>query len=407
MATKSLDLLQKEQAEAQQALLNVMQSEQADEEAIAKAFAAYSNCVQQAIIEEARMSLEQTNTDKNVLASRGVRQLTSTEEKYYNKLIEAGKSADFKQALSNIEVAIPETVIDNVFEDLEQEHPLLAAIDFQNAGLAIKFIVNKTGVQLAAWGKISSGIKQELEGSIDDVEATQYKLTAWLPVAKDMLDLGPTWIDKYVRTILSEACLTAIEDAIVAGTGKDMPVGMTKIVGDDAVVSGGEYKEKTAIKVTNFKPATFGNLVSKLAVNPLNNNTREVKGLILVVNPVDYYNLIMPATTAYTPLGSYVHDILPVPCKIIQSSRVPSGKAILGIGKRYFMCIGTGNKGKIFYDDSIKFFEDQRVYAVKFHGNGFAKDNNAFILLDISKLEPLAYSVETLGEPTTTATTTG
>ena len=399
MGTMSLDLLKEQQKEKQTELLQVLQSEEAGEEAIAQAFADYANSLQQALIEEARQSLSETSADKAVLTARGVRQLTSAEEKYYNAVIEAGRSSDFRQALSNIEIDMPETTIDSVFEDLEQEHPLLAAIDFQNTSASIKFIVNKTGVQLAVWGKLNSGIQKELEGSIDEIDAAMYKLTAWLPVAKDMLDLGPAWLDRYVRTIISEACLTAIEDAIVCGTGKDMPVGMNRVVGEGAVVSGGEYTEKTPIKVTNFKPKTFGNLISRMAVNPESGKNRTVSGLIMVVNPVDYFNLIMPATTAYTPAGAYVSDVLPYPCKIIQSARVPSGRAILGMGKKYFMCIGTSRRGRLVYDDSVKFFDDQRVYAIKFHGNGFPKDNNAFLYLDISKLEPLAYSVETLGEP--------
>lgn len=399
MPTLSLDLLKQHQKEKQTELLQTLQNEEASEEAIAQAFADYANSLQQALIEEARQSLLQTNADKTILAARGIRQLTSTEEKVYNAVIEASKSTDFRQALSNIEVDIPETTIDSVFEDLEQEHPLLAAIDFQNTSASIKFIVNKTGVKLAVWGKLNSGIQQELEGAIDEIDAAMYKLTAWMPVAKDMLELGPAWLDRYVRTIISEACLTAIEDAIVCGTGKDMPIGMNRIVGDDAVVSGGEYTEKTPIKVTNFKPKTFGSLISRMAKNPDSGKSRCVNGLIMVVNPVDYFNLIMPATTAYTPAGAYVHDVLPYPCKIIQSERVPENKAIFGMGKKYFMAIGTTKKGKLVYDDSVKFFDDQRVYAIKFHGNGFPKDNNAFLYLDISKLEPLAYSVETLGEP--------
>ena len=143
MGTMSLDLLKEQQKEKQTELLQTLQSEDAGEEAIAQAFADYANSLQQALIEEARQSLSETSADKAVLTARGVRQLTSAEEKYYNAVIEAGKSSDFRQALSNIEIDMPETTIDSVFEDLEQEHPLLAAIDFQNTSASIKFIVNR------------------------------------------------------------------------------------------------------------------------------------------------------------------------------------------------------------------------------------------------------------------------
>ncbi len=47
------------------------------------------------------------------------------------------------------------------------------------------------------------------------------------------------------------------------------------------------------------------------------------------------------------------------------------------------------------YDDSYKFLQRERVYAGHLYGNGKPKDNNSFLVLDISELQPAAYLVYT------------
>jgi hypothetical protein len=113
---------------------------------------------------------------------------------------------------------------------------------------------------------------------------------------------------------------------------------------------------------------------------------RTVSRVILVVNPADYFTKIMPATTLLTPNGQYVSGVLPFPTDIIQSVGVPSGKAVLGIAKKYFMGVGTGRGGKLEYSDEYKFLEDLRTYKIKFYGTGRPYDINAFAYLDISNL---------------------
>jgi len=65
--------------------------------------------------------------DNQILTGRGVRALTSEENKYYQGLINALKSGNPKQALTDFNVILPVTVIDAIFEDLTEEHPLLEA----------------------------------------------------------------------------------------------------------------------------------------------------------------------------------------------------------------------------------------------------------------------------------------
>lgn len=337
--------------------------------------------------------------DVAVMAQRGIRQLTTEETQFYNALSDAikaqsnGTSATL--ALTNVEKTFPITIIDAIMEDMKQNHPLLDEVDIANVTGLTKYTTNADEGGSAKWGAITAAITEEISSAFKEIDLDQNKLSAFMPISNAMLDLGPVWLDKYIRTCLSEALALGYENAIVDGTGKEMPIGMTRSVADDVMVSAGVYPKKDAIAVTDFGRATYGNLVSKLAVTQYG-KPRVVRGLILVVNPADYFKTVMPATTMLTPEGHYVNDVLPVPTKIIQSVAVTAGEAVLGMGKKYFLGVG-GSKG-IQFSDEYKFLEDQRMYKIVAYGNGRPKDNTSFLRLDIKNLEPTYLEVKQVVE---------
>jgi HK97 family phage major capsid protein len=387
MTMKSKDLIQQE---LKQNLVAAFKSE--DPDAITQAFTDFAESVQQNVLEEHNMY--QRTQDNSILAKRGMHQLTSQEEQYYQKLIQALKSPNPMQAVTDIDIAFPETIIDNVLADIATAHPLLDAITFTNTTILTKMIVNKQGSQLAAWGDLNDAITKELQGAIGKIDLTICKLTAYMPISKDMLNVGPTWVDAYVRGTLSEALALALETAIVNGTGNKEPIGMNKSVADDVTVTGGVYPKKTAMAITAFDPISYGTILDKLSQAP-NGKRRPVQNVLLVVNPSDYFTKIFPATTLRTTNGTYATDIFPFPTTVIQSPAVDIGEAVIGIANRYFMGIGAGDRGgKIEYSDEFKFLDDERVYTVRMYGNGRALDDNAFILLDISGVIPADFEVQ-------------
>lgn len=213
-----------------------------------------------------------------------------------------------------------------------------------------------------------------------------------------MIDLGPTWLDRYVRTLLAESTALGMENGYINGDGDGQPIGMTRTVGKNAQVVGNKYSEKTAIEVTDFSPDTYGTLLGKLATNSETEQTRDIDKVILVCNPVDYFTKVMRATSMLTSSGTYLRDLFPFPTEVIRCSAVPEGKAVFGIPDRYFAAFGINKNGKIDYDDSCQFLDDNRVYMMKFYGNAFPLDNNAFLLLDISKLKEMRFPVTTWTE---------
>lgn len=389
MKSKDIEMLTRE--ELAQKFSDALKAE--DPEQVAQAMADMAEGIQNEVLEKANGMAAVEQLDAQALAARGLRQLTSDEKKYYEKVIAAMRTDTPKQALANIDITMPKTIIESVFEDLQREHPLLAAINFTNTTYMTEFILNKNGKQKAIWGAITAEITKELEGDFEKFDVILNSLTAFLPVAKSMLDLGATWLDSYVREVLKEAMYAGLEEGIVCGTGVNMPIGMMKDL-DAPHVDGQPYADKEAIEVTSFSADVYGAILAKLAKSR-NGRPRAVTGVIMVVNPVDYFNKVMPATTIQRPDGTYANNVLPYPTTVIQCEEVPEGKAIVGIATKYFMGLGTSKDGVIEYDDSYKFLQRERIYAAFLYGNGKPLDNNAFEVLDISKVQPMAYLVRT------------
>ena len=376
-----------------------------DADGISKALDEWAEYTAEIVTLEAKGII--SSNDSSILAARGKRPLTSAENEYYTKVIAAMRSGNPKNEIAKIEEAFPETIIDTVLDDIEQAHPLLGAIDIINTTALTKWIINTKGVQTAVWGKIGSAITEELEGSIDVVNLGMNKLSAFFYVEQDMLDLGPVWVDRYIRAILTDALAVGLEAGFVSGTGKDMPVGMDRDI-NGGTDGEGKYGRKDAITVTEFSPKSYGDLIARMSLIEYGEGEvpryRKIEGLILIVNPLDYFRLVLPATTIQTPDGRYVNDVLPYPTKIIQSAAMDQGLAILGMGKQYFAGVGTGKNGKLEYSDEFKFLDDMRTYKIKMHATAKPKDNNSFLLLDISGLMEGYYTINTTGDPLTNVT---
>ncbi|OJD64440.1 phage major capsid protein [Bacillus sp. NH11B] len=371
MTIKNLDREAQKQIEMQEKLLKAMNS--GDEEQTAAAMVEFANSIQQNIINEARQAVNEDLSDQQVMTSRGLQVLTKEEQSYYNEVIA-------NKGFAGTETLVPATVFERVFEYLRVNHALLNHIQFVNTTGVTQWVVKKGYVQSAWWGKLCEEIKELLDDGFEVITTNLYKLSAYVPICNAMLDLGPIWLDRYVREILAESMAIALEEAIVKGTGKDQPIGIMKDL--KAAVTAGVYSDKTAIPLTDLTPTSLG----KEVMSPLTNGGRRaVSNALMIVNPLDYWEKIFPATTFLTQNGAYVSGVLPIPATVVQSLAVPKGKMVAGIASDYFM--GVGSTQKMESSKEYRFLEDETVYLSKQYANGRPKDNDSFLVFDISALK--------------------
>ena len=342
-----------------------------------------------AIVAEIKNDYMESVNDKNVLAQRGYRQLTQAENKFYDMFVQAAKAKNPQQAFieltANEEALMPETILEDVFKGLVEEHPLLNKINMVSATYMTKWVLNDANKQTSAWGQVTSAIAQEIMGAFKVVNVQQNKLSAYAQIPLDILNLGKSFIDAYVRRILAESIAVALEQAVINGTGKDMPIGLMKDCGEEAAVVGGVYPDKTAKAITALDPAIYGEILAEMAVTE-NGHNRKINSVALIVNNVDYFTKVMPAITKVNANGQYV-EALPFPTDIIISNEVPSGKAVVALLDEYFMGISGSKEGTIEFSDDYKFLEDLRTFKVKLYATGRPMDNKCAMVLDIANLK--------------------
>ena len=368
-----------------------------DPKQMESAWDAFGNEIAESI--RADFELYSQSKDDQVLANRGYRTLTAKESAWYTGVAQALKGAESKQAFidilgdQNVDDLMPETVIEDVLRYLIETRPLLSKIHFANAGYSTKWIINDSTVQKGTWGEIDEKITKEIKGALKVLDITQAKYTAFCIIPLDLLDMGPVFLDAFIRAVMAEALGYGLEDAIVNGTGVNMPVGVPKNPNGDFNQSTG-YPDKEKGAVTSFAPVDYGKLVAKVALTE-KGKMRDINSVVLLVNTVDYLTKVMPATTVLAPeAGGYVRDLFPFPTEVIKSNLVEPGTAVLGVIEDYTLAVGGTRNGAIIFDDSTNFLDDARTFKLIQHAAGRAYDNTSFAVLDISNLDPAYVTVK-------------
>ncbi|HDI3539836.1 TPA: phage major capsid protein [Listeria monocytogenes] len=353
--------------EKRTAFVNTVKNEET-QEIQNKAYVEMVDAMAADIMDQAKKEARQ-EADQYISASRTDKNITNEEIKFFNDI---NKEVGYKE-----ETLLPQTVVDEIFEDLTTEHPFLASIGMRTTGLRTKFLKSETS-GLAVWGKIFGEIKGQLDATFSEEESIQNKLTAFVVVPKDLENFGPVWVKRFVVTQIEEAFAVALESAFIIGDGKDKPVGLTRKVGKGTNVVDGVYPEKVASGTLTFAS-------SKVTVNELtdvykyhsvkeNGKPLNVAGEVtLLVNPTDAWD-VKKQYTSLNANGVYV-TALPYNLNIIESLFVPEKKAISYVAKRYDALVGGALNISTF--DQTLAFEDLNLYAAKQFAYGKAKDEKA------------------------------
>lgn len=365
----------------------------ADEKEQAKAYNTMMDVLGTEMMENvSAASAEKIN---ELMASRSTNGLSENETKFFNEI---------STGLNNPDVTLPLEIMNQVFVELEQAHPLLNTIKFQSAGLKMKAIVADSLASggVAKWGEIFGDIKGQLTQTFREVDFSQSKLTTFIAIPKDALENGYEWLKSFIVIQMSEAMALALETALVVGDGDNKPIGLMKDL-EKGTVSNGKttYPDKDVEgDLTDLTPDTAASkiapLMQKLAKNSKGVSVNISGQVKLLVNPDDYYGTL--AKFMYlTQNGQWV-AVLPFGVEIVQSVAVPAGKAVIFAANRYWAYMGGTKMGE--YDQTLA-IQDLQLYTIKSFYYGKAYDNNTAKVVTIS-----TDTTTTSTQPTTTTTTT-
>ncbi|MED2792110.1 MULTISPECIES: phage major capsid protein [Bacillus cereus group] len=347
----------------------------ATQEGTAEEQSAALNSMIEALATDVRSDiLNQVNesmVDRSIMQSRGANVLTSEEMKFFNTVVEEG---GFKSTET-----LPKTTQERIFDDLVEDHPFLQHIGLENLGAVTEFIYGDPE-GAAVWGPLFDTIKGQLNATFRKDSISQLKLTAFIPLANDMLKLGPVWVERYVRTMITEAMKVGLERGFVAGTGKDEPIGLLKDPSGSVV--GGVYPDKKPVGTLTFEPGrkTINELkgVVKLLAKKLNGDgktdsdrPKNIAGkVVMVTNPFDTFD-IQANATIQNAAGVYVTS-LPFNPILTESVFVPQGKVLFFVKGQYVAAMG-GTEPIKKYEETLA-LEDATVYIAKQYATGKPKD---------------------------------
>ena len=331
------------------------------------------------IVEQYKSDYNDLQADKQNAQKMGLRSLTTVEREFYEKVFSP------KQAVTVTDINIfPETTTNFVFEEISTGHDLLKYFKSTPAGVN-KFITSEFSGK-AQWGELTAAITAEISATIKGFNIDAYKLTGFMYVPVAILDLGPEWVDRYVRTVLAEVLEDGVEEGAVVGNGEKGPIGLTKAL-SGAV--DGVHPDKATVALTSFKPAEFAPKLVPLT----NSGKRKVGKVLLVVNPADRLGKIIPASTIFIN-GIYQSILSYIEVEFIESIHVPANKMVAFLPKSYQMGL---TKVGVQYSDEFKFLDHLRTYRTVAYGNGRIVDDTMSIVFDITDLAPFAQPVEVVG----------
>lgn len=77
------------------------------------------------------------------ISTKRIQTTNQCRRKFYNKFIEASKCRNIQQAVTTLTSLtsndlMPDTIIEDVYRDLVEEHPLLSKVKFQSVAYATK-----------------------------------------------------------------------------------------------------------------------------------------------------------------------------------------------------------------------------------------------------------------------------
>lgn len=359
-----------------------------DKEASAEQKTEALNEMLQALQKETEASIlkqaQSVSSDNSILLNRGQNVLTAEEREFFNVVIEEGGFKDVD--------TLPKTTQERVFEDLVNAHPLLTQLNIQNLGAVTEFIYSDPE-GMAIWGELFGDIQGQLNATFRKDTITQNKLTAFIPISNDMLDLGPEWVERYVRTMLVEAISVGLERGFVAGSGQNgEPVGLMK-----EVESNGAVVDKTPAGTLTFEPGrkTITELrdVVKLLSKKLNGDgtdadrPKQVAGkVVMVTNPFDTFD-IQANATVQNANGVYVTS-LPFNPIMTESVFVPQGQVVFFVKGEYIAAYGGALQLKKF--DQTLAMQDATLYIAKQYATGKPKDKYTAQVYDLN----IAYDEE-------------
>ncbi|MDE3295904.1 phage major capsid protein [Lacticaseibacillus rhamnosus] len=325
-------------------------------------------------------------TEDFLKAKADDKSLTQQEIKFFNDI----KTDTQTKGKDSVDVLVPKSIVDRIFDGMTQAHPLLQNINLTNNGMRLKFLKSNQ-IGTAVWGDFMGEIQGQLDAKFGKEEDMQNKLTAFVVLPNDLLDYGASYLKTYIITQLKEAFAVEAEKAYLLGDGAHKPVGLNRDLSkgtadENGVVTYAEKASAGTLTFANSKTAAkeIANVIKKLSVDANGKPVVANGNTIFVMAPGDH--LLVEAQFAIQNLNGQFVTSYPFGITIIESVYQPEGKVTVFVKGRYDAFQGGSMSIKQF--DQTLAMQDAMLWTAKQFFYGKARDNNATAVYTLDLADP-------------------
>lgn len=372
MSLKNFDFQEDGMMAARESLFEALRT--SDEERQKVAFGEFLTALEENVSGQTKAYMEGVQAgfnDEAILAERGLRRALTTEERAF--FAEAVQ----KQKVDGLDKRFPETIVEDIYRNLVQEHPIISLIDVQHGTVNTKFVYGDSTKKRAFWGGLPKDIEQILLDGFHELDISVAKLSGFIAIPKSYYALGPSWLANYVITFLKEVMSATLEEAIVNGDGDKKPLGMARKLSGD---TGGKYPVKEKVVLSDFTPKALAGIRGSLAKAKTDNGE-----VVVLVNPTTYWAKVYPRLAFQTQNGQWITTTLPTGERIITTHAMPEDTLVFGMMKNYLLVVADDLEIQS-YKETLA-IQDMDLHIAKLFAKGIAKNENAFFVADIAGIE--------------------
>lgn len=307
-------------------------------------------------------------------ATRGFRPLSANEKKFYEALKKGPEEFYMSVKADQVNI-LPVETIDYTLNEVKKASGVTNLINFTPVGVKKWLFGSKTGT--AAWGNLTDAITSELTATLTAQSMDAFKLSAFVVIPKAIRELEIGYVDTYVMAILKEAMEDGIVKGYLNGDGKTAPIGIMRQI--NSTDTDGTAKPKTAVVMKSFSPKDMAAVLKVLTHNGL----RKVSEIAVICNPLDELDYVNPALYVDSIVAGYTKKSA-VPVTVYSDVNVAQGSAVITMPGMYTMGFQSV---KIDEYKETKALDDADLIIAKAYANGRAVDDDAAVVIDVTKLE--------------------
>ena len=300
---------------------------------------------------------------------------------------------EFKRALTNVGLTIPQVMLPMLRQIVESNSKLIGKVTLRRVTGTTRMNVMGT-IPEGVWTEMCATLN-ELSLGFNNTEVDGYKVGGFFAVCNAVLEDSDLNLANELLTCLGIAIAKALDKAIVYGTGTKMPLGIvTRLAQTSAPANYGATERTWADLHSSHVLAGAG--ASGIAL------FRELAGRKKVIKN-DYFNggiFWLMSQNTHTDLliqsmdknmnaaiVAGINDTMPVVGgEIIELDFIPDGDIVFGYGEAYLLVERAGTK--LGQSEHYRFIEDQTVFKGTARYDGKPVIAEAFGVCSITSSSP-------------------